>query len=212
MISLLSLKPITSSFFARDTLAVARSLLGCYLLHDCGDGRKLVGRIVETEAYLADDPASHSFRGKTKRNAAMFEKAGTAYVYFTYGLYHCCNVVTNKKGVGEAVLIRALEPIEGIAQMQKNRAHDDTRDLKNLCNGPAKLVLALGINRSHDGLDLLSPSSPLRLMRGSIETKGAKGSVLAPRDIIATTRIGIRHGTELPHRFYLKDSPFVSKK
>ena len=192
------LRILSHSFFERRTLAVAQALLGCYLVHDTPSGR-IVGKIVETEAYLHDDPASHSFRGETKRNQSMFSKAGTSYVYFTYGMYHCFNVVTNKEGVGEAVLVRALEPIEGIAHMQKKR---DVAVVSKLCNGPAKLVIALGIGREHNGIDLLSPQSNLKLMQGKNK----------PSEIIATKRICISTGTELPHRFYLKGSEFVSRK
>src|SRR5215472_7349214 len=107
-------------FYAQDTITVARKLLGCYLVH-LEEERTTVGRIVETEAYLADDPASHSFKGKTKRSSVMFGPAGYAYVYFIYGMHVCLNVVTGEEGKGEAVLFRALEPIEGVAIMQDRR-------------------------------------------------------------------------------------------
>src|SRR3989338_1070928 len=128
---------LDKSFFKKSTLNAAQNLLGCYLIHN-----NCTGKIVETEAYLHNDKASHSFKGKTNRNEAMFSEAGKAYVYFTYGMHHCFNVVTNKKGVGEAVLIRALELIKGIEIMKKRRKTNNVRDL---CNGPAKLVIAFGI-------------------------------------------------------------------
>ena len=160
----MSYKSLPKSFFNKSTLDIAKGLLGKYIIHQTKEGL-VAGKIVETEAYLIDDPASHSFNGETNRNKSMFMKAGTSYVYFTYGMYHCFNVVTNKEGVGEAVLIRALEPVEGLEVMKRNRGKKGTEfsDARNLCSGPAKLVIALGITKEHDGLDLLSDDSPLRL-------------------------------------------------
>ncbi len=196
-------KAIPSSFFERSTLAIAKDLLGKYIVHRTKQGI-ISGKIVETEAYLNDDPASHSFKGKTQRNASMFEKAGTSYVYFTYGMYHCFNIVTGRKGIGEAVLIRALEPGEGIEIMRKNRKMKDTDDIKNLCNGPAKLVIALDIGKEHDGLDLLSKNASLQLVCAPEVEKRA--------EMVQTARIGISKGKELSHRFYIKDNSFVSRK
>ncbi len=186
---------IARAFFGRAAEAVAKELLGMTLVHDSPQGRT-AERIVETEAYHEDDPASHSHRGPTRRNATMFGPPGHAYVYFTYGMHHCVNVVTGSEGVGQGALIRALEPLEGIALMRKRRGVDDMR---RLCDGPGKLVQAMGITRAHDGADLLRGS--LRIVRGS-----------APERIIATTRIGITKGTELPLRFYIAGSPWVSRK
>lgn len=184
--------------FNKKTVDIAKDLLGCYIIHDSSEGITL-GKIVETEAYLASDPASHSFKGKTKRNEAMFGKPGTAYVYFTYGMYYCFNIVTNKEGIGEAVLIRAIEPIEGIDLMKKRRNVEENK----LTNGPAKLVIALGITKEHNKIDLLDKKSPLR-----IETPIKKEKI----EIVETKRIGISKGMESPHRFYIKGNPFVSVK
>ena len=178
--------------YKQDTLSLAKELLGMYLVHESPEG-KTVGKIVETEAYLADDPACHASRGKTKRNEQMFGKAGTAYVYFIYGMYHCFNVVSNKEGVGEAVLIRALEPVEGIELMKKRREN------KELCNGPAKLVMAMGIEKNHNGVDLHKDKLYLK--------KGKKGF-----DIVSTTRVGISEGIDLPYRFYIQDNGYISRK
>lgn len=187
---------MSNDLFQKDTITVAKELLGMYLVHETKEG-KTIGKIVETEAYLQKDPGSHSHKGMTKRNAQMFGKAGTAYVYLIYGMYHCFNVVTNKQGVGEAVLIRALEPVEGISLMQKRRK---TTDEKSLCNGPGKLVLAMGITKNHNGADLLKGSLRLLSQEKREHFK-----------IATSTRIGISVGTELPYRFFIQDNPFVSK-
>jgi DNA-3-methyladenine glycosylase len=151
---------------------------------------------VETEAYTEDDAAAHTYRGKTKRNAPMFEEAGTIYIYFTYGMHYCMNIVTGPVGHGEAVLLRALEPLEGIDQMQLNRPG---RPLSQLTNGPAKLVEALGIPPTLSGQHL--GDSGLRLIPGS-----PSGS------ITKTTRIGISQARDLERRFYITDSPYVSRR
>ncbi|MBX4212158.1 DNA-3-methyladenine glycosylase [Candidatus Pacearchaeota archaeon] len=185
---------ISQEFFNRNTIQVAKDLLGCYLVSESKEGRT-AGKIVETEAYLSDDPGSHTFKGKTKRNEVMFGPAGRAYVYFIYGAHHCINVVTQKPGVGEAVLIRALEPIEGIEIMRKRRNKDDVKDLTN---GPGKLVSALAIDKSCNGLDF---NDRIKILERKEKPK-----------IIATTRIGLSQGKDLPYRFYIKDNPFVSRK
>lgn len=185
------------NFFEENTVEVAKKLLGCFLVHKTKEG-KCVGKIVETEAYLKDDPASHSFNGKTLRNEPMFGRAGTAYVYFTYGMHYCFNIVTNKKGIGEAVLIRALEPIEGIELMKKRRG---ISEIQNLCNGPAKLVQAMGITKAYNRADLL------------------KGNLIIFRpkkreffEIACGKRVGITRGKELEYRFWIKGNQFVSNK
>ena len=149
---------LTRSFYSRSALIVARELLGCILVRRVGE-TVLRGRIVETEAYLNDDPASHSFRGMTPRTAVMFGPAGHLYVYFTYGMHYCANVVTGKEGIGEAVLLRAVEPLEGTEVMMRNRygpksGRNETVLLKNLTNGPAKLAKAFALTTAHSGVDL----------------------------------------------------------
>lgn len=192
---------LTESFYAQDTITVAKALLGTYLVHESLDG-KTAGRIVETEAYLWGDPACHAYRRKTKRNATMFGPAGNAYVYQIYGIHYCINVVTAPEGMGEAVLIRALEPIEGIELMQKRR---ELQVLKNLCNGPGKLVEAMGITRSMDGMSLLGE----QLYILSANTYSLPDDRVK-FEIVTTTRIGITQGAELPYRFYMAENPCVS--
>jgi len=174
---------------------LAPRLLGSLLVRDTPHGQ-IVGRIVETEAYHQSGVASHSYRGQTPRNAVMFGPAGFAYVYFTYGMHYCCNIVTGTKGEGSAVLIRALEPLEGMEQMAKNRGRDD-----ELTNGPAKLCQALNIDKSLNGHDLSMPPLTLVLKDPPKES-----------EVVQSTRIGISHEQHQPWRFYLKDCEFISKK
>ncbi len=204
------MKKSSKSFFERNfwkqsTVTVAQKLLGTFLVHNSSEGRT-VGRIVETEAYLSDDPACHAARGETPRNRVMFGPPGHAYIYFIYGMYHCFNVVTAPLGKGEAVLIRSLEPVEGLELMQKRRLSHRQRQNqhipeKELCNGPGKLVIAMGMHRSLNGIYLMK--GPLSLYF-SKETPSFK--------IKTTTRIGIREGADLPLRFYIQGNPSVSKK
>ncbi len=177
-----------------DALNGARSLLGFKLVHNSADG-KTSGYIVETEAYTMEDPASHTFMGETARNRAMFQKAGTIYVYFTYGMHYCVNIVTGKKGHGQAVLIRALEPVEGIELMGKRRK---INGIAQLTNGPAKLVQAMGIDKAHYGSHI--STGALRLEYG-----------IKPSEIVQTTRVGIKKAVDQPWRFYIASNPFVSK-
>ena len=186
------------SFFLRPTPVVARDLLGRVLVHDSPEG-STAGIVVETEAYLHDDPASHSFRGETRRNASMFGPPGRAYVYRIYGLHDCLNVVTAPAGIGEAVLVRALEPIEGLDLMRLRRG--DVRD-RELCNGPGKLVQALGLGLAHDGADFLR--GPIRFLE---RNPGSPRSARVSRG----ARVGITHGADLPLRFYLAENRFVSR-
>jgi DNA-3-methyladenine glycosylase len=184
-------------FYARNTLIVAKQLLGKLLVRELHDGM-LVGKIVEVEAYRgSDDPASHAHKSKTPRNAIMFGKAGHAYVYFIYGKHYCLNATTERRGVPGAVLIRALEPINGIEMMQKNRR---TKSLIALTSGPGKLTHAMEITKKLNGWDL---------------TKGEKLSICKPKkkeefEIASTRRVGIKAGSEKPWRFYIKGNKFVS--
>lgn len=184
-------------FFLQPTLVVARQLLGCVLTSRNNEG-ETAGQIVETEAYLgSNDPASHSHRGLTKRNQAMFGQPGTIYVYFTYGMHLCLNLVTGSPGVGEAVLIRALEPLQGLSLMRHRRRREDIHDL---CSGPAKLAQALGITLADNSVSLNEDRFSLKL-----------GEVQSSQKIITAPRIGIRQAEKLPYRFYYANNSFVSK-
>jgi DNA-3-methyladenine glycosylase len=191
-------------FFNREVLEVARDLLGCILIREFPDGARLVARIVETEAYAGSgDPASHSHKGKTSRNAVMFGPAGYLYVYFTYGMHFCCNIVTGPEDRADAVLLRAAEPLEGIALMAENRY--GTRDITqrqwlDLCRGPARLCQAFGIGRSENGAGLYGGEFSIVLSGTEDNDK-----------IVAGSRIGIREGRELPWRFYICHDPWVSR-
>ena len=171
------------SFYARTTKTVAKELLGKKLVRKIGN-QKITGIITETEAYgHKDDPASHAFRSKTERNKAMFEEVGRAYVYFTYGMYFCFNVVARNSQIqAGAVLIRAIQPEKGINIMKKNRGKTDE---KNLTNGPAKLAQALNITKKQYGVDLTS--NPNLFITDGIQT---------PKKIISSPRIGIRTGVD----------------
>lgn len=177
---------LSREFYTQDTIEAAKALLGKVLIHKT-DAGTLSGRIVETEAYLHDDPACHASRGMTKRNKVMFGEPGHAYVYFTYGFHYCLNFVTQSKGIPEAVLIRALEPLEGIDTMMKNR--NKTRE-KDLCSGPGKLTQALGIDLALNGEDLLSDH--IYVVDDEVD----------PGEIISTTRIGIKLAADELWRFY----------
>lgn len=149
------------SFFARDAVTVARALIGARLFVRGPDGHPTGGIITECEAYRQDDTASHSRRGLTARNAAMFGPPGHAYVYFIYGMHFCLNVVTGAPGVGEAVLLRALRPTHGLAVMRARRGNRVAD--ASLCDGPGKLCQALGIDRALNGIDLCARAAPLRV-------------------------------------------------
>lgn len=188
------------AFFARDPRHVAPELLGMVLVHQRpGDLR--AGRIVEVEAYCGtDDPAAHTYRGKTPRNESMFGPGGLLYVYFSYGVHWCANVVCGDEGVGVAVLIRALAPVEGLAAMYADRGKPARRD-RDLCSGPGKLTQAIGIGRTHDGVDLTSDGS-LRIV-----DDGAR-----PGSVIQTTRVGISVAVDEPWRWYVEGDPNVSRR
>jgi DNA-3-methyladenine glycosylase len=191
------------TFYLRPTLTVARDLPGRYLLRRLGP-TTLIGRIVEVEAYLGSrDPASHTYRGMTPRNEVMFSGGGHLYVYFTYGMHFCSNVVTEGEGRGCAVLLRAVEPLGGMERMQDLRSAGRTRvhGDRELCSGPGKLCQAFGIAREENGTDLCGETIWLARKRGESP----------PRSIMCSTRIGISQGREHPWRFFLKDNPFVSR-
>jgi DNA-3-methyladenine glycosylase len=191
--------PLSRAFFERDTLVVARALLGKHVRRVLPDGRIIGGRIVETEAYRqGDDAAAHCFRGKTARNAPMYLRGGYAYVYFTYGLHHCFNVVTDREGFGAAVLVRAIQPLTGLDFMRERRGHAHERDL---ANGPGKLCQALAIDLAFTGLDMLAPDAPVCI---------TEGGAIDASEIHVGPRIGIG-GDALaksrPWRFVLAGAP-----
>ncbi len=187
---------LTTSFYRQPTGVVARKLLGKYLIRSL-DGAVLVGRIVETEGYYyRGDPACHALRGMTKRNEVMFGQCGHAYVYFTYGNHYLLNVVTGKVGRGEAVLIRALEPIEGLDVMCQRRGREKELDLTT---GPGKLTEALAIDLSLNGSDLRS--SELMIARKERQQNFTVGR---------SARIGISNGKDLLERYYIAGNRYVS--
>ncbi len=188
--------PLPREFYLRDTIEVARSILGKVIVHRTPE-TLIAGRIVEAEAYTSNDPSCHACRGMTKRNAQMFGEPGHAYIYFTYGMYYCLNAVTAPEGVAEAVLIRAAEPLQGIDLMVRNRGTDV---LTNLASGPGKLCMAFGLEKSQNGLDLTG--SDLMIVDDGF----------VPSEIVTATRIGIRLATDYPWRFYVKGNPHVSRR
>jgi DNA-3-methyladenine glycosylase len=195
----LSRARLLRSFFARPSLEVARDLLGRVLVRTLPDGRRLAARLVEVEAYHQEDPASHSFRGRTARTDVMFGPPGHLYVYFTYGMHFCMNAVTGTDGEGSAVLLRGAEPMEGIDEMARRRGTDDQR---LLLSGPARLCEALGIAREHNGLDLV---------KGSV-LHVERGLPVPDRDVVVGPRIGITVATENPWRFVVRDSRYLSRR
>ncbi len=185
-------------FYRRDPLTVAPDLLNKVLV--ASDGR--TGRIVETEAYCGmADAAAHSFRGKTARNATMFEKPGLLYVYFTYGMHWCCNPVCGDEGEGVAVLLRALAPLDGLDAMRAARPR--CRVDRDLCRGPARLCQAMGISRAHDGADLVAGAGGFTIVDDGLAP---------PRNPVVSPRVGIRRATEELWRWYVPDDPHVSRK
>ena len=186
-------------FYTRETLTVAKELLGKELIRHINDGR-LTGRIVEVEAYLGNnDPGSHAYRGITPRNRLMFGKGGFAYIYFTYGMHYCFNAVTEKQNVPGAVLIRALEPTMGLETMVKNRGD---KNVFNLTSGPAKLTKALNITKEQNGLDLTR--------RGELFISELNDE--EDLEVVSTKRVGLKAGVDKPWRFYIKNNKFVSRK
>jgi DNA-3-methyladenine glycosylase len=188
---------LRSSFYARDTVRVARALLGCVIESTVG-GRLTSGRIVEVEGYIGpQDPAAHGYGNRhTKRNAALFGPPGTSYVFFIYGMHWCFNAVTERDGYPAAVLIRALEPREGIEEMKERRGNSDNQ---MLCSGPARLCQALGITASVNGLSL--SDGPVRIHRPLVRKRIR---------IDTGPRIGITKAREWPLRFVERGSPWLS--
>jgi len=190
------------SFYSRPTLKVLEDLIGKVLVRKSEEGLTS-GVIVEAEAYTGeDDPASYAFSGRTKRSEIMYGPSGRAFVHFTYGMHHMLNLVTEREEYPAAILIRALEPREGISLMKKRRK---TEELISLCSGPAKICQAFGIDRSHNGVSLFSSRSPLFIKEG--EKRGKRKEELTWK-----SRIGIQEGKERLWRAYLKGSPFISIK
>lgn len=183
---------------------VAKELLGKIFVRKYSSSF-LSGRIVEVEAYDGSvDESAHSFIGKTKRNEVMFNGGGLLYVYFTYGMHFCANVVTGKVNEGCAVLIRAVEPIDGIDLMSQNRFHKislSEKEKLNLTNGPAKFCQAFAITKEQNGISLLSD-----------EIFIVNANKINPSEIVNSKRIGIKKSVDLPWRYFIKDNPFVSKK
>lgn len=189
-----NLTPVARKALPLDPIDFARSLIGCHLVRDMGADR-LCGRIVETEAYLQDDEASHSFKGRTTRNGSMFLERGHAYIYRIYGLYWCLNVSAGREGEGAAVLIRAVEPIFGVEAMRERRSEAPLRDL---ARGPARLAAAFGVDGALNGADLCR-KGPLWLASGE-----------ARSEIGESVRIGLTRAVDARLRFFERHSPYLS--
>lgn len=206
------MKILNKSFYNTDALTLSKELLGKVLVHNVND-KVLKGIIVETEAYIgAIDKASHAYGGRrTTRTETLYGEPGIVYVYSIYGMYHCFNVICGEKDIAEGVLIRGLEPLEGLEEMSFNRFKQPYEELKkakikNLTNGPSKLCIAMNIDKSNNTKELIKENF-LYIEDHNIE--------VLPSNIIETTRIGIDYAEEaidFPWRFYIKDNPFVSKK
>ncbi len=205
-------KPLPRIFYSRSSLVVAPELLNCILVRVTHEGIT-AGRIAETEAYTQDDAASHAYRGKTTRNAVMFGQAGVAYVYFTYGMHYCLNAVTGLEGQGEAVLIRAIEPLLGLELMRRRRGlsdgpgqfEDSVRGGSFLGGGPARLCQALGVSARENGDDLTC-AGEMWISAPPVGQQSEFGS-----DIVSTPRIGITKAADLNRRFTIRSDPFASR-
>ena len=209
---------IPRNFFARPSVEVAPDLLGCVLEHETADGLVAV-ELTEVEAYAGrSDPASHAYRGKTARNAVMFGPPGHAYVYFTYGMHFCVNVVClGKEGSASAVLLRAGRVIAGEELACARRTRGTTAIApRDLARGPARLCQALGIDRSQNGADMVSAGSPLRMLSGagnparSALLASGDGHPATPRRIVTGPRVGVSSAAEIPWRFWYDGDPTVS--
>jgi len=193
------LKKLPRRFYLRPTLQVAKGLLGKFIVRRL-HGKTLIGKIVEVEAYRGSiDPASHAYKGMTRRNEVMFLQGGHLYVYFTYGMHFCANVVTRKAGIGEAVLLRAVEPVKGIETMQRNRGNSRL-ETKKLTSGPARFCQAFGIARKENGTNLMSNTILI-----------ANGEKIARSQIGVSTRIGINVAMRKRWRFFVKGNVWVSR-
>jgi DNA-3-methyladenine glycosylase len=193
-------------FFARRSVAVAPDLLGCLLSHQTAEGLVTV-RLTEVEAYSGEsDPASHAFRGRTARNAVMYGPPGHAYVYFTYGMHFCVNLVCQPEGDPSAVLLRAGEVVDGVplasARRSRRSRSGTVHRERDLARGPALLCEALGIDRSHNGADVCTPASPLQAAAPAKPVPGA--------DISTGPRVGVSRAADVPWRFWITGDPTVS--
>lgn len=184
------------AWLERSAEIAARRLLGCELVSEV-DGKHVRVKIVEVEAYDQSDEASHTFRGRSARNSSMFKAAGHLYVYFTYGLHHCINIVCGQDGFGSGVLVRAVEPLEGLPVIEARRGMTG----KNVTNGPGKVAQALGIDLALNGHDLSLP--PVTLVQCP---------ELPVADIVSSKRIGISRAVHELRRYYIANNPYVSKK
>ena len=198
------MKKLERPFYEGETLEVAKELLGKYMVHETKDGRT-VGKIVEVEAYIGpDDPACHAYQGKcTSRTQIMFGQGGHAYVYLIYGMYNCINIVCQRKGKPEALLLRAVEPLNEFDLLFDNRS--PVKNIHNLSNGPGKLCSALGIDRTFSGYDLISGK----------ELYLEKNENRKDIELVCSKRIGIDYAEEYKDklwRFYIKNNKFISKK
>lgn len=198
-----SSQKLLKEFYTRNLHTIAKDLLGKFLVRQLGE-IYITGKIIEVEAYDGSiDESSHSYRGRTKRNEVMFNGGGFLYVYFTYGMHFCANIVTGSRNDGKAILIRALEPIEGIDFMAMNRYGKKVitqKKLINLTNGPAKICKAFCIEREQNGCDLCGD-----------EIFILNAPKIKPSKIGVSTRIGIKKSVDLPWRYYIKDNPFISR-
>lgn len=204
------LRRLTRKELPCDTLELAHFLIGKVVVHDVPEGR-LSGRIVEAEGYPPGDPAGHHFRGPTPRNRSLFLRHGHVYVYFNYGMHFMLNVSSEPAGVGGGVLIRALEPLEGIELMRRHRKNVELRDL---ARGPGRLAAALWIDKRLDGLDLFSRGplwlGVMEVRKTVVQRIGAETSARPPCVVASTIRIGITRAADRLFRFYECGSPFVS--
>lgn len=195
-------RSLTRAFYERSSVEVARELVGCLVVRRLDDGRRLVGRLVELEAYLGDgsDPGSHAHRGETQRNRSMFGDAGRMYAYRSYGIHTCVNLVCLGRGEAAAVLLRALEPIAGTAAMAEQRRLPVDESGPRIASGPGRLAQALALGLEHDGASVL---------RGALTVHAPLPGGAEVR-VATSTRVGLTKGAELAYRFYDAESRFVS--